>query len=83
MNQKSPKVATPRKQHVTMSLEHTALHEDAAVTEEVPFTLLVKLKEEFGQVARHVHVAPQEDLSGGREKKKHHFVKETTKEPDS
>ena len=56
MNQKSPKVATPCKQHVTMGLEDTALNKDAAVTEEVPLTLLIEFKEQFGQVARHVHV---------------------------
>lgn len=44
VNQKSPKVATARKQHVTMGLEDTALHKDAAVTEEVPLTLLIELK---------------------------------------
>lgn len=55
MNQKRSKVATPSKQNIPMGLEDTALNKDAAVTEEVPLTLLIELKKQFGQVARHLH----------------------------
>lgn len=56
VNKKSPEVATPCEQHITMGLEDTTLNKDAAVTEEVPLTLLIELKQQFGQVAGHIHV---------------------------
>lgn len=44
VNEKSPEVATPSKQHVAVGFEDAALHQDAAVTEEVSLALLVELK---------------------------------------
>lgn len=56
MNKKSPKIAAPSKQHITVGFEDTAFDEDAAVTEEVPLPLLIQLKKQLGQVERHFHV---------------------------
>lgn len=56
MNQKSPKISTPSKQHVAVGLEDTALNKDAAVTEEVSLALFIELKQKFGQIAGHLHV---------------------------
>lgn len=56
VNQQSPEIAAPSKQHITVGLEDTTFDKDAAVTEEVPLTLLIELKQQFGQVARHLHV---------------------------
>lgn len=41
MNEKSPKIAAPSEQHITMGFEDTAFDEDAAVTEEIPLPLLI------------------------------------------
>lgn len=67
MNQKSPEIAAPSKQHIAMGLEDAAFHKDAAVTEEVPLTLLIELKQQFGQVARHFHVYTSVSPGRGRE----------------
>lgn len=55
MNKKSPEIAAPSKQHITVGFEDTALDEDAAITKEVPLALLVQLKKQLGQVERHFH----------------------------
>ena len=56
VNQQSSEVAATSKQHIAMGLENTALDKDAAVTEEVSLSLLIELKQQFGQVAGHLHV---------------------------
>lgn len=56
VNEKSPEVATPSKQHVAVGFEDAALHQDAAVTEEVSLALLVELKQQLWQVTGHFHV---------------------------
>lgn len=45
VNQKSPEVAAPSEQYITMSFEDTALNKDATVTKEVPLTLLIEFKQ--------------------------------------
>lgn len=55
MNKKSPEVAAPSKQHITVGFEDSAFYEDAAITEEVPLALLIQLKKQLGQVERHFH----------------------------
>lgn len=70
VNQKSPEIAAPSKQHITMGFEDTAFDKDAAVTEEVPLTLLVELKQQFGQVAGHFHVCTSVSLFSKREERK-------------
>ncbi len=66
VNQKCPEISAPSKQHITVGLEDTAFHKDAAVAEEVPLPLLIELKQQFGQIARHFHVSAP--VSPAREK---------------
>lgn len=56
VNEKSPEVAAPSKQHVAVSFEDAALHQDAAVTEEVSLALFIELEQQFRQVTGHFHV---------------------------
>lgn len=56
VDEKSPEVAAPSKQHVTVGFEDAALHQDTAVTEEVSLALLVELEQQFRQVTSHFHV---------------------------
>lgn len=56
MNKKSPEIAASSEQDITVGFEDTALHQDAAVAEEVSLTLLIQLEQQFGQVAGHFHV---------------------------
>lgn len=56
VNEKSPEVAAPSKQHVAVGFEDAALHQDAAVTEEVSLALLIELEQQFRQVTGHFHV---------------------------
>ncbi|TNN87999.1 hypothetical protein EYF80_001580 [Liparis tanakae] len=50
VNQKSPEVSAPSKQHVPMGLEDPAFNQDAAVAEEVPLALLIELQQQLGQI---------------------------------
>lgn len=56
VNKKSPEIAASSEQDITVGFEDTALHQDAAVAEEVSLTLLIQLEQQFGQVAGHFHV---------------------------
>lgn len=56
VNKESPEVAAPSKQHIPVGFEDAALHQDAAVTEEVSLALLVELEQQFWQVTRHFHL---------------------------